>query len=105
MGTACPEKKFDGSPNTHKWANFTGETTPKDFEDDLVISSFVSDPGATTQPTVIFSKVKLGLGPKINALATIVISIVGLGVVVARFILHCGEQRRILKLSKIKPES
>ena len=38
--------------------------------DDLVISSFVSGPGATTLPMVIYSKVRLGLSPEINALAT-----------------------------------
>ena len=38
--------------------------------DDLVISSFVSGPGASTLPMVIFSKVKLGVTPDINALAT-----------------------------------
>ncbi len=63
--------------------------------DDLVISSFVSGPGASTLPMDIFSKVRLGVAPDINALATIVITIVGLGVVVAGFILHRQEQRRI----------
>ncbi|WP_456391296.1 ABC transporter permease subunit [Profundibacter sp.] len=51
--------------------------------DDLVIASFVSGPGASTLPMVIFSKVRLGVSPDINALATIVIAIVALGVVVA----------------------
>jgi len=44
--------------------------------DDLVITSFVSGPGASTLPMVIYSKVKLGLTPDINALATIIILIV-----------------------------
>ena len=65
--------------------------------DDLVISSFVSGPGASTLPMVIFSKVKLGVAPDINALATIVITIVGLGVVLAGVVLHRQEQRRILE--------
>lgn len=51
--------------------------------DDLVIASFVSGPGASTLPMVIFSKVRLGVSPDINALATIVIAIVALGVVIA----------------------
>ena len=46
--------------------------------DDVVISAFVSGPGATPLPIVIFSKVRLGVSPEINALATIVVSLVGL---------------------------
>ncbi len=53
--------------------------------DDLVIASFVSGPGATTLPMVIFSKVRLGVSPEINALATILIAIVAIGVVIAAF--------------------
>lgn len=51
--------------------------------DDLVIASFVSGPGASTLPMVIFSKVRLGVSPDINALATIIIVIVAVGVVIA----------------------
>lgn len=51
--------------------------------DDLVIASFVSGPGASTLPMVIFSKVRLGVSPDINALATIIIVIVALGVAIA----------------------
>lgn len=46
--------------------------------DDLVITAFVSGPGSTTLPMVIFSKVRLGLNPEINALATIIILVIGL---------------------------
>ena len=46
--------------------------------DDLVTTSFVSGPGSTTLPQLIFSKVKLGLNPEINALATVVITIVSM---------------------------
>lgn len=56
--------------------------------DDLVISSFVSGPGANTLPMYIFSKVKLGVTPDINALASIMISIVALGVLVATMVLR-----------------
>lgn len=45
--------------------------------DDLVISSFVSGPGASTLPMVIFSKVKLGVSPDVNALASLVICACG----------------------------
>ena len=51
--------------------------------DDLVIASFTSGPGASTLPMVIFSKVRLGVSPDINALATIIIVIVAIGVVIA----------------------
>ncbi len=51
--------------------------------DDLVIASFVSGPGSSTLPMVIFSKVKLGVSPDINALATIIIVTVSLGVAIA----------------------
>ncbi|WP_102795560.1 ABC transporter permease subunit [Bowmanella denitrificans] len=44
--------------------------------DDLVIASFVSGPGSTTLPMVVFSSVRLGVSPEINALATIIIAIV-----------------------------
>ena len=53
--------------------------------DDLVITSFVAGPGSSTLPMVVFSKVRLGVSPDINALATIMISIVAIGVVIAGF--------------------
>ena len=62
--------------------------------DDLVTSSFVTGPGATTLPMVIFSKVRLGLNPEINALATIIIALVGAGVVVASLLMSQQERRR-----------
>ncbi|KAB7738554.1 ABC transporter permease subunit [Parvibaculum sedimenti] len=51
--------------------------------DDLVIASFASGPSATTLPMVIFSKVRLGISPEINALATIIVVVVALGVAFA----------------------
>jgi len=48
--------------------------------DDLVIASFVSGPGSSTLPMVVFSKVRLGVSPDINALATILIAVVAIGV-------------------------
>ena len=56
--------------------------------DDLVISSFVSGPGSTTLPMLIFSKVRLGVAPDINALATIMIVIVTIGVCIAAAIIN-----------------
>ncbi len=55
--------------------------------DDLVIASFTSGAGASTLPMVIFSKVKLGVTPDINALATIIITVVALGIMVAGWIM------------------
>ena len=51
--------------------------------DDVVIASFVSGPGATTLPMLIFSKVRLGVTPDINALATVIILFVSIGVITA----------------------
>jgi putrescine transport system permease protein len=48
--------------------------------DDLVISSFVTGPSATTLPIVIFSKVRLGVSPEINALASIFVAVVGIAI-------------------------
>ena len=56
--------------------------------DDLVIASFVSGPGASTLPMVIFSKVRLGVTPDLNALATILIGIVSIGVISAALLLR-----------------
>lgn len=62
--------------------------------DDLVIASFVSGPGASTLPMVVFSKVRLGVSPDINALATIIVLIVTTGVVTAGIIMRRQEIRR-----------
>jgi putrescine transport system permease protein len=51
--------------------------------DDLVIASFVSGPGSSTLPMVIYSKVRLGVAPEVNALATIIIGFVAAGVFIA----------------------
>ncbi len=53
--------------------------------DDLVIASFVAGPGSSTLPMYIFSKVKLGVSPDINALATLIIVFVSIGVLAAWF--------------------
>ncbi len=64
--------------------------------DDLVISSFVSGPGASTLPMVIFSKVKLGVTPDINALASLIICLVGICVLVAGYLMRRTERQRLL---------
>lgn len=62
--------------------------------DDLVIASFVSGPGSSTLPMVIFSKVRLGVSPEINALATIIVLIVATGIVAAGIVINRAEKRR-----------
>ncbi len=54
--------------------------------DDLVIASFTSGPSATTLPMRIFSAVRLGVSPEINALSTIMIAVVTLGVITASLV-------------------
>ena len=66
--------------------------------DDLVISSFVSGPGAGTLPMVIYSKVKLGVSPDINALASLIICVVGACVIFAGIVIRRTERRRVLEL-------
>ena len=62
--------------------------------DDVVITSFTTGPGSTTLPILIWSKVRLGVTPDINALATIFICFVATGVVLASYIMHVAEKRR-----------
>jgi putrescine transport system permease protein len=66
--------------------------------DDLVISSFVSGPGASTLPMVIFSKVKLGVTPDVNALASLIICLVGVCVLGAGYLMQRAERRRELDM-------
>jgi putrescine transport system permease protein len=51
--------------------------------DDLVIANFVTGPGATTLPIRIYSEVRLGVRPEINAVCTIIIAVVAIGIVAA----------------------
>ncbi len=62
--------------------------------DDLVIASFVTGPGANTLPMLIYSRVRLGLRPDINALATIIIVTVAVGVVIAGWIMFRQQKQR-----------
>ncbi len=55
--------------------------------DDVVITSFLSGPGSSTLPQVIFSKIKLGLDPQMNALATIMIAVVGTIVIILNWLM------------------
>jgi putrescine transport system permease protein len=62
--------------------------------DDLVISQFVAGPGSSTLPMVIFSKVRLGVSPDVNALATLMVSVVASGVVAATVWMRHRQRRR-----------
>jgi len=66
--------------------------------DDLVISSFVSGPGASTLPMVIYSKVKLGVSPDVNALASLIICVVGSCVIAAGYFMRRAEKQRLLEM-------
>src|SRR5690606_29274568 len=62
--------------------------------DDVVVSQFVAGPGANTLPMVVYSKVRLGVNPSINALATLMVLIVAVGVVVSAVWMKRSERRR-----------
>ena len=73
--------------------------------DDLVIASFTSGPGGTTLPMLIFSKVKLGVTPDINALATIIVCIVTAGVVLAGVLMMRADRQRQLDEQQAQAEA
>ncbi|SOE18547.1 ABC-type spermidine/putrescine transport system permease subunit II [Hoeflea halophila] len=62
--------------------------------DDLVIASFTSGPGATTLPMKIYSQVRLGVTPEINAVCTLLIGVVTIGVIIASLLTKSREVRR-----------
>ena len=68
--------------------------------DDLVIASFVSGPGSSTLPIVVFSKVRLGVTPEINALATIMIALVAASVIAASIIIYRNAAGRTVAKEK-----
>ena len=72
--------------------------------DDVVVSQFVAGPGSTTLPMVVFSKVRLGVSPDINALATIMVTIVGMGVVLSALYMRRQERRLALEIQLAKTD-
>ena len=62
--------------------------------DDLVITQFVAGPGSSTLPMVIFSKVRLGVSPDVNALATIMVLIVATGIMLSALWMRYQNRRR-----------
>lgn len=67
--------------------------------DDVVIAAFLSGPGSTTMPLVIFSRARLGLNPSVNAVATIIVVVVAVGVVVASWLIARAERRRATEMA------
>jgi putrescine transport system permease protein len=67
--------------------------------DDVVLSAFLSGPGATTMPLVIFSRARLGLNPSVNAVATIIVALVSIGVLVASYWIARAERQRTLEMA------
>jgi len=61
--------------------------------DDVVITSFLSGPGYTTLPLEVFSRVRLGLKPEINAMATLLMLVVGISVIVAHRVQRSVQDR------------
>ncbi len=62
--------------------------------DDVVLSAFLSGPGSTTMPLVIFSRARLGLNPSVNAIAALTVLVVSIGIIVASIALARAERRR-----------
>jgi putrescine transport system permease protein len=58
------------------------------------VSQFVAGPGANTLPMLIYSKVRLGVNPSVNALATIMVLVVASGVVISAIWMKRAEKRR-----------
>jgi len=68
--------------------------------DDVVLSAFLSGPGATTMPLVIFSRARLGLNPSVNAVATLIVLVVSIGVVAASLMIARNERKRALEMAE-----
>jgi putrescine transport system permease protein len=61
--------------------------------DDLVIASFTTGPGATTLPIRIYSQVRLGVSPEMNAVCSIMVAVVGVAVIVASLLTRLSAAR------------
>lgn len=68
--------------------------------DDVVLAAFLSGPGSTTMPLVIFSRARLGLNPSVNAMATVIIVFVSCAVVLASYLIARAERRRQQEMSR-----
>ena len=68
--------------------------------DDLVIASFVSGPGATTLPMLVFSSVRMGV--EINALASIILGVVGIVGFIAWYLMARAEKQRVRDIQRAR---
>lgn len=68
--------------------------------DDVVLSAFLSGPGATTMPLVIFSRARLGLNPSVNAVATLIVLVVSVGVIAASLMIARNERKRVREMAE-----
>ena len=73
--------------------------------DDVVLSAFLSGPGATTMPLVIFSRARLGLNPSVNAVATLIVLVVSIGVVAASYLIARHERTRAKEMAAAARET
>ncbi|MES2877923.1 MAG: ABC transporter permease subunit [Pseudomonadota bacterium] len=67
--------------------------------DDVVLSAFLSGPGSTTMPIVIFSRARLGLSPSVNTVATLTVLVVGMGVLLASLWIARNERKRAAEMA------
>lgn len=67
--------------------------------DDVVLSAFLSGPGATTMPLVILSRARLGLDPRVNAMATAIVIVVAIGVALGSYLIARAERKRAQELA------
>ena len=68
--------------------------------DDLVIASFVAGPGSTTLPMLVFASVRMGVNPEINALATLILLVVGIIGLIAWWFMSRAEKQRIKDMQR-----
>lgn len=73
--------------------------------DDLVLASFVSGPGATTLPMEIFSAVRLGVKPDINAIASLILLVISLFTFLAWYFTRRAEDRRRRSIQQLLDET
>lgn len=73
--------------------------------DDVVLSSFLSGPGYSTMPMVIFSRARLGLNPTINAVATVTIVVVTFAVIASSFYTSHQERKRRREVAQAYSDS
>lgn len=68
--------------------------------DDVVLSSFLSGPGSSTMPIIIFSRARLGLDPRVNAIATLTIVVVSIAIIAASLYMARAERLRQKQISE-----